>query len=102
MVLAALGVWGEVADGATLLEDPTDLVEDVVDDLFVRHALRSAVPPFRRKVALEMAFRAVDNPGTPLDPEPDMQDPTPTGPAHGAWPRACAGRSRSACSTPIS
>ena len=30
MVLAALGVWGEVADGATLLEDQTDLVEDVV------------------------------------------------------------------------
>jgi exodeoxyribonuclease V beta subunit len=79
MVLAALGVWGEVADGATLLEDQTDLVEDVVDDLLVRHALRSAVPPFRRRAALEVAFRAVENPGTPLDPEPDMQDASPSG-----------------------
>jgi len=79
MVLAALGVWGEVADGATLLEDQTDLVEDVVDDLFIRYALRSAVPPFRRKEALDLAFRAVDNPGTPLDPAPDMQDSTPAG-----------------------
>jgi exodeoxyribonuclease V beta subunit len=79
MVLAALGVWGEVADGAALLEDQTDLVEDVVDDLLVRYALRSAIPPFRRKTALEVAFRAVDNPGTPLDPEPDMQDSSPPG-----------------------
>jgi exodeoxyribonuclease V beta subunit len=79
MVLAALGVWGEVADGATLLEDQTDVVEDVVDDLLVRHALRSAIPPFGRKVALEIAFKAVDNPGTPLDPEPDMQDSSPPG-----------------------
>ena len=79
MVLAALGVWGEVADGATLLEDQTDLVEDVVDDLLVRYALRSAIPPPRRKAALEVAFRAVDNPGTPLDPEPDMQDSSPPG-----------------------
>ena len=79
MVLAALGVWGEVADGATLLEDQRDVVEDVVDDLLVRHALRSAIPPFGRKVALEIAFKAVDNPGTPLDPEPDMQDSSPPG-----------------------
>jgi len=79
MVLAALGVWGEVADGATLLEDQTDLVEDVVDDLLVRHALRSAIPPFGRKVALEIAFKAVDNPGTPLDPEPDMHDSSSPG-----------------------
>jgi exodeoxyribonuclease V beta subunit len=79
MVLAALGVWGEVAAGATLLEDQTDLVEDVVDDLLVRYALRSAIPPFGRKAALGIAFRAVDNPGTPLDPEPDMQDSSPPG-----------------------
>jgi exodeoxyribonuclease V beta subunit len=79
MVLAALGVWGEVADGATLLEDQTDLVEDVVDDLFIRYAVRSAIPPFRRKEALELAFRAVDNPGTPLDPEPDMHDSSSPG-----------------------
>jgi len=79
MVLAALGVWGEVAGGAALLEDQTDLVEEVVDDLFIRYALRSAIPPFRRKAALEVAFRAVDNPGTPLDPEPDMQDASPAG-----------------------
>ncbi len=62
MVLAALGVWGEVASGATLLEDPTDLVEEVVDDLFVRHVLRSGSAPFRRRQALESVLAAVRTP----------------------------------------
>ena len=67
MVLAALGVWGEVAAGATLLEDPTDLVEEVVDDLLTRHVLRSSSVPFRRKAALQAGLVAVNNPETPLE-----------------------------------
>jgi exodeoxyribonuclease V beta subunit len=79
MVLAALGVWGEVASGATLLEDPTDLVEEVVDDLFVRHVLRSGSAPFRRRQALESGLAAVRTPDAPLEPSADPRDTTPSG-----------------------
>jgi exodeoxyribonuclease V beta subunit len=79
MVLAALGVWGEVADGATLLEDPTDLVEEVVDDLFVRHVLLSGKLPFRRRLALEAGLSAVRTPDAPIEPTPDPADTTPAG-----------------------
>jgi exodeoxyribonuclease V beta subunit len=79
MVLSALGVWGEVADGATLLEDPTDLVEEVVDDLFVRHVLLSGKLPFRRRLAVEAGLSAVRTPDAPLEPGPDQADGTPSG-----------------------
>ncbi len=94
MVLAALGVWGEVADGATLLEDPTDLVEEVVDDLFVRHVLLSGKLPFRRRLALEAGLSAVRTPDAPIEPPPDPADTTPAGLRRrlGAAARAEVGR----------
>ncbi|HTT90691.1 MAG TPA: UvrD-helicase domain-containing protein, partial [Acidimicrobiales bacterium] len=79
MVLAALGVWGEVAAGATLLEDPTDLVEEVVDDLFVRHVVRSGQLPFRRRQALEAGISAIRTPDAPLQPAADRTDDSPAG-----------------------
>lgn len=79
MVLAALGAWGDVAAGATLLEDPTDLVSEVVDDLLARHVLRSGLVPFRRKVAVQAGLTAVNNPGTPLAPPADARDTSPAG-----------------------
>jgi exodeoxyribonuclease V beta subunit len=79
MVLAALGVWGEVAAGATLLEDPTDLVEEVVDDLFVRHVVRSGPLPFRRRQALEAGISAIQAPDAPLEPPAAKADTTPAG-----------------------
>jgi exodeoxyribonuclease V beta subunit len=79
MVLAALGAWGEVAPGASLLEDPRDLVEEVVDDLVARHALTAGPLPFRRGQALGMATDAVCNPGTPLEPPAVKSDTTPGG-----------------------
>ena len=79
MVLAALGVWGQVAEGATLLEDPRDLVEEVVDDLFVRHVLMYGKAPFRRKQAVEAGMAAVKTPDAPLEPAPDQADATPAG-----------------------
>ena len=79
MVLAALGVWGQVAEGATLLEDPSDLVEEVVDDLFVRHVLMYGKAPFRRKQAVEAGMAAVKTPDAPLEPAPDQADATPAG-----------------------
>ncbi|MGH9107175.1 MAG: UvrD-helicase domain-containing protein [Acidimicrobiales bacterium] len=79
MVLAALGVWGEVAPGASLLEDPTDLVEEVVDDLFARHMLISGDLPFRRRDAVGAGKEAVFNPGTALAPRADRSDNTTSG-----------------------
>ena len=88
-MLSALGVWGEVAPGAALLEDTSDLLEEVVDDLLVRHAMRAPETlPFRRKAALEASRAAADNPCTPLSPAADLRDATPAGLrrrlAHGA------------------
>ena len=77
--LSALGVWGEVADNPALLEDTTDLVEEAVDDLLVRHVLRSGAVPFRRRVAVQAGLKAVANPGTPLDPPPEPSDGSVTG-----------------------
>ncbi len=72
LMLAGLGVAGDVTTGATLLEDPRDVVEQVVDDLYLRWALRhTAAPPFTRKDAFAIARWAVANPETPLVPEPE-------------------------------
>ncbi len=79
MVLAALAVWGDVADGADLLEDPTDLVEEVVDDLFTRHVLISGALPFKRKLALSAGLAAVSTPDAGLDPAADRADGTSFG-----------------------
>ncbi len=61
--------------GATLIEDASDTVDEVVDDLFLRRVLGWGVPPFDRRVAHEIAQVAVANPVTPL--EPDAGDSTP-------------------------
>jgi exodeoxyribonuclease V beta subunit len=80
MVLAALGVWGGFDAAPTLVEDPTDLVEEAVDDLLTRHILlRSAAVPFRRRAALDAGLIAVKNPKTPLDPAANPDDPTAMG-----------------------
>ena len=72
LMLGGLGVAGDVATGATLLEDPRDMVEQVVDDLYLRWTLRHAtLPTFTRKDAIEIARWAVANPETPLVAEPD-------------------------------
>lgn len=72
LMLAGLGVAGDVATGATLLEDPSDLIGQVVDDLYVRWTLVRGTPPsFDRSAALKIARQAVDNPVTPLVPQPE-------------------------------
>ena len=75
LVLAGLGVAGRVGVGATLVEDASDTVDEVVDDLFLRRVLGWGVPPFDRKTAHEIARIAVANPVTPL--EPGAGDTTP-------------------------
>jgi len=93
MVLSELGVWGEVAPGAALLEDATDMLEEVVDDLCARYALasgrtgRPSALPFGRKEAGLLAAKAVGNPGTelaiPVDPADSSEPGLRTRFAHG-------------------
>ena len=88
LVLAGLGVAGRVGVGATLVEDASDTVDEVVDDLFLRRVLGWGVPPFDRRTAHEIARVAVANPVTPLEPAPGES----TLGANADWPRAFAGR----------
>lgn len=78
-VLAALGVWGNVAPGASLLEDPRDLVQEVTDDLLARHVIAHGALPFRRRDALEIVTAAVSNPGAVLGPGAVTGDTTAGG-----------------------
>ena len=47
-VLAGLGVAGDPEPDATFVEDVSDLVDEVVDDLYVRRFHREGVPAFDR------------------------------------------------------
>ena len=66
-VLTSLGVAADVDADATFVEDPTDLVEEVVDDLYVRKFRRYS-PPFGLDEALRIGKTAVFNPGAVLVP----------------------------------
>jgi exodeoxyribonuclease V beta subunit len=67
-VLAGLGVTGDVDPDLTFVEDLSDLVEEVVDDLYVRRFRRVARPPFDRAEALRIGRAAIDNPSARLEP----------------------------------
>jgi exodeoxyribonuclease V beta subunit len=67
-VLAGLGVAGDVERDVTFVEDLSDLVEEVVDDLYVRRFHRVAWPPFDRAQALRIGRAAVGNPLARLEP----------------------------------
>lgn len=69
LVLAGLGTAGDVAAGTTLLEDPSDLVEQVAGDLYLRWALQAGPPGFDAARAARAAAAAVANPGTCVVPE---------------------------------
>ena len=79
MVLGTLGVSGEVPPGAVLLEDPHDLVEEVVEDLYARWVRDRGLLPFTKKDAFEVGLAAVRSLGTVLDPGADRADESPPG-----------------------
>ncbi|MHB1445814.1 MAG: UvrD-helicase domain-containing protein [Acidimicrobiales bacterium] len=69
LVLSGLGVAGQVAEGAKLLEDPRDLVSEVVDDVFLARSLGpSGAPEFGRGDAGKVGEAAVANASTALEP----------------------------------
>jgi exodeoxyribonuclease V beta subunit len=67
-VLAGLGVAGDIERDVTFVEDLSDLVEEVVDDLYVRRFHQVARAPFGRAEALRIARAAVGNPLAGLEP----------------------------------
>jgi exodeoxyribonuclease V beta subunit len=67
--LGSLGVAGDVEPDATFVEDVSDLVEDVVDDLYVRRWHGRDVPQFGRAEAMLIARIAVANPVERVEPE---------------------------------
>ncbi len=69
-VLGGLGVAGDVEPGVTFVEDIGDLVEEVVDDLYLRrfHWVPGR-PDFGRAQALKIGRVAIDNPATPIEPQ---------------------------------
>ncbi|MGH9176996.1 MAG: UvrD-helicase domain-containing protein, partial [Acidimicrobiales bacterium] len=68
-ILSGLGVAGDVEPDLTFVEDLSDLVEEVVDDLYVLRFFRDGAPPFGRKEALAIAAAAIDHPLAVVEPE---------------------------------
>ena len=70
-VLGGLGIAGDLEPGIEFIEDLGDLVEEVVDDLYVRAFYESDEVLFSRDEALKIAREAVRNPNAPLEPAAD-------------------------------
>jgi len=67
-VLGGLGVAGDIDPDTTFVEDLRDLVDEVVDDLYVRRFHATEAPPFPRAQAAAIARVAVDNPAAQIVP----------------------------------
>src|SRR4051812_36816596 len=67
-VLGGLGIAGDLEPGIEFVEDLGDLVEQVVDDLYVRAFHRADDVPIDRNEALSIAYEAVRNPDAALEP----------------------------------
>ncbi|HTE58882.1 MAG TPA: UvrD-helicase domain-containing protein [Solirubrobacteraceae bacterium] len=67
-VLGGLGVAGDVERDGAFVEDVTDLVDEIVDDLYVRRFHLHGSPAFSRAEAGRIASIAVANPAAPIEP----------------------------------
>jgi exodeoxyribonuclease V beta subunit len=72
-VLAELGTIGDLEPGTAFVEDVSELLEEVLDDLYVRRFQSREAPHFSRAQALRIARAAVFNPDAVL--QPDDADP---------------------------
>ena len=78
MMLHGLGSAGDTAADAVLLEDPADLVAQVVDDLYLRWSFtRHGAPPFSPAEARRAALEAIRNPETAVFAYPTGNPPSP-------------------------
>ena len=73
-VLGGLGVAGNVERDGEFIEDVGDLVEEVVDDLYVRRFFRTDRPQLSRAEAGKIAAIAVANPVAPIEPRDAPED----------------------------
>lgn len=72
LVLRSLGVAGDTDTGAELVDNLDDLVEEVVDDLYLqRFGQLREQPPFDRACALALGRTAVGDPQAELAPPAD-------------------------------
>jgi exodeoxyribonuclease V beta subunit len=76
-VLGGLGIAGDVDRDGVFVEDPTDLIDEVVDDLYVRRFHRAGTPPFKRAEAYKIASIAVRNPAARIEPSGAAADSVP-------------------------
>ncbi len=67
-VLAELGTLGDLEPDVNFAEEVDDLIEEVIDDLYVRRFYRSGDAPFNRAQAGEIARMAIENPTAVLHP----------------------------------
>ncbi len=65
-VLGGLGIAGDLEPDVAFVEDLSDLVADVVDDLYVRRFSHGGMPAFGRAEAAEIARAAIANPGAEI------------------------------------
>src|SRR5437763_3540973 len=77
-VLAELGTIGDLDRETEFVEDVSELLEETLDDLYVRRfGPRSAgAARFTRAEAMQIARAAVDNPMTELEPRDEPEDST--------------------------
>ena len=82
MMLHGLGSAGDTSADTELLEDPAELVADVVDDLYLRWSYtRHGAPPFQPAVARRAATEAIRNPETAVFEYPGGDPPGAPSPA---------------------
>ncbi len=65
-VLGGLGIAGDLEPETVLAEDISELIDEVVDDLYVRRFHAGAPPPFTRAEAAEIARVVIAHPGAPI------------------------------------
>ena len=78
-VLAELGTVGDLDRETAFVEDVSELLEQALDDLYVRRFHRRARvggPPIKRAEALRIARAAVDNPMAELEPRDEPTEST--------------------------
>ncbi len=75
-VLDSLGVAGDSDPGAVLVENLTDLIDEVVDDLYVRRfaAGGADIPEISRDLAIRIGRQAVEHPDAVLVPDDAAPD----------------------------
>jgi exodeoxyribonuclease V beta subunit len=67
-VLAELGTLGDLEPDVSFAEEVDDLIDEVIDDLYVRRFYRSGDAPFDRAQAGEIARMAIGNPTAEVHP----------------------------------